>query len=122
MKNKIKELGIGTVAIILLGVLAQFFFPWWSIAVVGFIVGFLIRTSSPVSFAYGTSAVTLLWLTYAIIQSSINGGIMGTAISDMAGGKITTGQLIVFSSVIGGLVGGFSTMSGTLLRQLIKAS
>ena len=37
--DKIKEFGIGGGAIILLGVMAQLLFPWWSIAVVAFYVG-----------------------------------------------------------------------------------
>ncbi len=118
--EKIKGLGIGGGAIILLGVLSQLLFPWWSIALVAFYVGFWVYESPAKSFVYGTAAVTLLWLTYAIIQNSMNTGIISGSISNMMDGKLSVAQLTTFTGVIGGLVGGFSAMTGTMLRHLIK--
>ena len=122
MWEKIKSLGLGGGAIVLLGVLAQLLFPWWIIAVVALYVGYFVHESPAKSFAYGTAAVTLMWLTYAGIQSSMNGGLMSTSISGMTGGKLSAAQLMIFTGVLGGLVGGFAAMTGTMLRQLIKAS
>ena len=122
MWEKIKSLGLGVGAIILLGVLAQWLFPWWIIAVVALYVGYFVHESPSKSFAYGTVAVTLMWLTYAGIQSSMNGGLMSTSISGMTGGKLCAVQLLGFTGILGGLVGGFAAMTGTMLRQLIKAS
>ncbi len=122
MWEKIKSLGLGGGAIVLLGVLAQLLFPWWIIAVVALYVGYFVHESPGKSFAYGTAAVTLMWLTYAGIQSSMNGGLMSTSISGMTGGKLSATQLMVFTGILGGLVGGFAAMTGTMLRQLIKAS
>ena len=122
MWDKIKSLGLGAGAIILLGVLAQLLFPWWIIAVVALYVGYFVYESPGKSFAYGTAAVMLMWLTYAGIQSSMNGGLMSSSISGMTGGKLSAAQLMVFTSLLGGLVGGFAAMTGTMLRQLIKAS
>ena len=122
MWEKIKSLGLGGGAIVLLGVLAQLLFPWWIIAVVALYVGYFVHESPGKSFVYGTAAVTLMWLTYAGIQSSMNGGLMSTSISNMTVGKLSATQLMVFTGLLGGLVGGFAAMTGTMLRQLIKAS
>lgn len=122
MWDKIKSLGLGGGAIILLGVLAQLLFPWWIISIVALYVGYFVHESPAKSFAYGTVAVMLMWLTYAGIQSSMNGGLMGLSISNMLGGKVSAGQLIILTGIIGGLVGGFAAMTGTLFRQLIKAA
>lgn len=122
MWEKIKSLGLGGGAIILLGVLAQLLFPWWIIAVVALYVGYFVHESPAKSFAYGTAAITLMWLTYAGIQNSMNGGLMSTSISNMTAGKLSATQLMVFTGLLGGLVGGFAAMTGTMLRQLIKAS
>lgn len=122
MWEKIKSLGLGGGTIVLLGVLAQLLFPWWIIAVVALYVGYFVHESPAKSFAYGTAAVTLMWLTYAGIQSSMNGGLMSTSISNMTAGKLSAAQLMVFTGLLGGLVGGFAAMTGTMLRQLIKAS
>jgi hypothetical protein len=118
--EKIKGLGIGGGAIILLGFLSQLLFPWWSIAIVAFYVGFWVYESPTKSFVYGTAAVTLLWLTYAMIQNSMNTGIISSGISNMLDGKLSVAQLMTFTGVVGGLVGGFSAMTGTMLRHLIK--
>ena len=122
MWDKIKSLGLGGGAIILLGVLAQLLFPWWIIALVALYVGYFVHESPAKSFAYGTAAVTLMWLTYAGIQSSMNGGLMSASVSGMTAGKLSAAQLMVFTGVLGGLVGGFAAMTGTMLRQLIKPS
>lgn len=118
--DKIKGLGIGVGAIVLLGVLSQLLFPWWSIAIVAFYVGFWVYESPAKSFAYAMAAVTLLWLTYAMIQNSMNTGVISGSISNMLDGKLSVAQLTIFTGIIGGLVGGFSAMTGTMLRHLIK--
>ncbi len=118
--DKIKSLGIGGGAIIVLGVLSQLLFPWWVIALVAFYVGFWVYESPAKSFAYGTAAVTLLWVTVAMIQNSMNTGLISSSITGMLNGKVSVAQLITLTGVVGGLVGGFSAMCGTMLRQLIK--
>lgn len=118
--DKIKLLGLGGGAIIVLGVLSQLLFPWWVIAIVAFYVGFWVHESAAKSFAYGTAAVTLLWVTIAMIQNSMNTGLISSSITGMLNGKVSVGQLIALTGVVGGLVGGFSAMCGTMLRQLIK--
>ena len=118
--DKIKEFGIGGGAILLLGVMAQLLFPWWSIAVVAFYVGVWVHESPAKSFAYGTAAVTLMWATYAGIQNNANGGLMSDAISKMLGGSVSGTQLIFATGLVGGLVGGISAMAGTMLRDLFK--
>ena len=120
LRDKIIELGIGGGAVLLLGILAQWLFPWWSIAIVAFYVGFWVHDSAVRSFAYGTAAVILLWSVYAGWQSSANGGLMSGTLSDMFNGALSATQLILATGLIGGLVGGSAAMAGTLFRNLFK--
>jgi hypothetical protein len=120
LKEKIIELGKGGAAVLIVGLIAQLFFPWWSIAVVAFLVGVWASESPAKSFVYGTVAVTFLWAVYAGIQSNANAGIINASISKMLGGKVSGTQLIFVTGLIGGLVGGMSAMTGTMLRQLIN--
>jgi hypothetical protein len=119
-KQKVKELGIGGGAVLLLGGLAQLLFPWWVSAIAAFWVGVWVCDSAGKSYAYGFAAMLLMWSAYAAFQSSANGGIITTAFSNVFGGKLSGTQLIWATGFIGGLVGGFSAMSGTLLRQIFK--
>ena len=118
--EKLKLFGLGVGAIILMGFLAQMMFPWWTIAIVAFYVGFWINETPAASMAYGTVAVTFLWTAYAGWQSSANGGIVSTSLSDIFNGAVSGTQLIFATGLIGGLVGGFATMAGTLFRDLFK--
>ena len=119
-KQKVKDLGKGGAAVLVLGILAQLFFPWWSCAIVAFYVGVWIADSPGKSYAYGFAAMLLMWSVYAGFQSSMNGALIGTAFSNVFGGKLSSGQLIAGTGFIGGLVGGFSAMTGTLLRQVFQ--
>ena len=120
MRDKVKELGMGGLAIIMLGILAQVLFPWWSAAIVAFIVGIFVADDAKRSYFYGFGAMFLLWSACAGIQSYLNGGLISGAMSDVFMGKLSGTQLIFFTGFIGGLVGGFAAMSGTLLRQLFR--
>lgn len=120
LQEKIKELGMGGAAILVLGSLAQLLFPWWASAIVAFWVGVWIADSPQRSYLYGFVAMMLMWSIYAGFQSSANGGLITSAFSNIFGGKVSGTQLIWLTGLIGGLVGGFSAMSGTLLRQIFK--
>ncbi|MDZ7880919.1 MAG: hypothetical protein U5L45_24800 [Saprospiraceae bacterium] len=119
-KQKIKDLGMGSGAILVLGALAQLAFPWWSCAIVAFYVGVWIADSPSKSCAYGFAGMLLMWSVYAGFQSSMNGGLIGTAFSNVFGGKLSSTQLIGATGFIGGLVGGMSAMTGTLLRDIFR--
>ena len=120
LKEKIVALGMGGGAVLLFGFAAQMFLPWWSIVVVAFLVGCFVHDSAARSMVYGTAAVTLLWSIFASWQSSANGGLMSGTMSDMFSGKVSGTQLIFVTGLIGGLVGGFAAMTGTLFRNLFK--
>jgi hypothetical protein len=120
LKQKVIDLGIGGGAVLLLGALTQLMFPWWVSSIAAFWVGFWVADSPSKSYLYGFAAMMLMWTVFAAIQSSANGGIVTTAFSNIFGGKISGAQLIGATGFIGGIVGGFSAMSGTYLRQIFK--
>ena len=66
------------------------------------------------------ATVEYLGTAYAGWQSSANGGIVSTSLSDIFNGAVSGTQLIFATGLIGGLVGGFATMAGTLFRDLFK--
>ncbi len=107
-------------AFLILGGIAQYFFPWWSIAIVAFIVGAVQFTHAGKSFAIGTAAITLLWGGYAAFLNNVNGGEMASAVTKLLGGTLNSVSLISAVGFIGGLVGGTSAMAGTYFRQLLN--
>ncbi len=114
-----KKFGLQALIILVLGFLVQYFFPFWSIAVVAALVGFFFRyENSAASFAAGTAAVTLLWTSYAGYLNSANAGQLAGQIGLLF--KTSQGYLIPATGLIGGLLGGFGAQSGTLLRRLFE--
>ena len=117
IKNSFKTMAVGGLAVVVIGGLAQLFFPWWSIAVVAFLVGFVVNESAGKSMVYGTLAMTVLWSLYAAFLNNANEGLIGSSIAQMIG--TNSGLLMVYTGLIGGLVSGMFAMSGSLLRKMI---
>ena len=114
-----KKFGLQTLIILVLGSIAQYFFPFWSIAVVAAVVGFFFKyENSAVSFAAGLAAVTLLWSCYAGFLNSANAGQLAGQIGQLF--KIGQGFLIPITGFIGGLLGGLGAQTGTLARKLLE--
>lgn len=114
-----KKFGLQTLIILVLGAIAQYFFPFWSIAVVAALVGFFFRyENSAASFVAGTAAVTLLWSGYAVFLNSANMGQLAGEIGQLF--KVGQGYLIPITGLIGGLLGGFGAQTGTLARRLFE--
>ncbi len=117
IKEQVMSSFVGVASIALLGILAQILFPWWTIAIVGFWVGYWVADTPAKSFAYGFLSMFLIWSIYAAYQSAVNGGLMVNTISGMLGGQLSGTQLIYASGTLGGFVTGLATSSGALLRQ-----
>ena len=92
------------------------FLPWWSIAIPGLIFGYFFKKKGAVSFGWGFLAVFLLWAGQALYIHFANNGILSTRVANMIG--IDTPYLVVLiTGILGGLVSGLATLSGSLLNN-----
>jgi|TARA_B100000508_G_C11408114_1_gene251866 hypothetical protein len=104
------------VIILVAAFILNLFLPWWSVAIPGFIVGYLFKKEATPSFLWGFLGVFLLWAGQSAFINIGNNGILAARIAEMMGMK--TGWLIVLiTGVIGGLVSGFGTMTGALFNS-----
>jgi hypothetical protein len=105
------------VAIALMGWLLEMFLPWWSIAVAGFIGGFAFRSTS--NFVAGFLAIALLWFIHAFL---IDLQASAPLAEKMAALLMVQNKVLLFlvTALTGGLVGGFATLSGALLKSRRK--
>ncbi len=124
--QKLKELGLGAIACLGFSWLAQMFLPWWVICPVCMYVGWFVYDDAKRSFAYGFLALSLLWGVYANILNAADlgatAGQVAALFSKTLKMSITSSTLVYITGVIGGLVGGLSAMSGSLMRQLFIRS
>ena len=105
--------------LILIAVLTYFFsllFPWWIIVIIGLGVGLLIPGGSLSNFISGFVGVGIIWMGHAWNLDAQNGSQFTLTILEVLGIFDDPIVLIAFTGFIGGLVGGFATMTGSLFR------
>jgi hypothetical protein len=114
-----KKFGLQTLLILALGFVAHQFFPFWIIAVVGGVVGLLFRyENSGASYAAGFAAALLLWSGYAGFLDAANAKSLSTKLGEVfhVGGP----YLMYLTGMVGGILGGFGAMTGTLARKMFE--
>jgi hypothetical protein len=99
-----------------LSFLAGMFLPWWSIAVVAFLVALLIPQKISMSFLSGLVGIFLLWTIVASWIDIKNSSMLSHKVSELFKLGGSSILLILVTALIGGLVGGFAAMAGSSLR------
>ncbi len=104
----------------LLTFVAGLFFPWWSLAIASFLVAVIVQQRSGKAFLAGFLGVFVLWSLLSFIIDSRNDGYLSAKIAELLplGGNALL--LILVTATMGGLVGGFGAMTGSLLRSVNK--
>lgn len=105
--------------IALFAYLAELVFPWWTVALCGFVVAALIPSGGPKAFLSGFLGVGLLWLGGALYFSIRTDYILTDKVAELMqlGSPFV---LIIISALIGGLCGGLGALSGSQLRGLLR--
>lgn len=103
--------------IIILAAILQYVAPWWTAALVPFLV--LLWRPSQTSFGAfltGFAAIGLLWLVYGLYLHSSSEGALSNQIATIF--SLPNGiLLLLITVVVGGLVGGFASLTGFFLRK-----
>ena len=103
--------------IALLSLLAQLVLPWWSLAVVAFLVCFWRSKSAGEAFMAGFVGIALVWLGYTLLIHLRTDGIFTGRMSELLFKTNTAVLPLLLTSILGGLVGGLAGLSGVLVRQ-----
>lgn len=107
------------VSLILMAILsftACLYFPWWSIAIVCFIISALIPQRPGIAFLCGFISLFILWAGLSFWISNNNEHILAHKISVVFLKKDNPGLLIIVTGLIGAVVAGFASLTGSLLR------
>jgi hypothetical protein len=103
-----------------LSFLAGLFLPWWSIAIVAFLIALLIPQRISKAFLSGLLGIFLLWTVIALWIDIKNDSILSHKVSELFKLGGSSILLILVTALIGGLVGGFAAMAGSSLRPAPK--
>ncbi len=98
--------------IVLCGVL-QIFLPWWTLAIGAFAVAFLLDNKGFPAFVAGFLAVAILWLGVAAYISVVTNSVLTNKLN-----QLLLINSFVITALVGGLVGGFGALTGSLFRKL----
>lgn len=102
------------IAVVLVAFVLQSFLPWWSMAVGAFLVGAAFANKGWLSFLAGFLGVALLWLGMAFYFDRVTASLLSAKVAQLFPTK-TVPLLFLLTAVVGGLVGGFASLTGSLL-------
>ncbi len=101
-------------------VVGLFEIPWWSFAFTTFIVFLAIPQHTGKSFFIGFLSLFILWGILAFKIDMDNEHLLSQKVAGILPLKGSSVLLIFVSALIGGLVAGFSALTGSLLRTSFK--
>lgn len=102
--------------IFVLCLLTGLLLPWWMIAIIAFLSALFMGKTPGKSFVAGLLGVAAAWAILALIKSVLNENILAGRVAVLfhLPGWF---WVVVVSSIIGGLVGGFAALSGMFFKR-----
>ena len=91
--------------------------PWWSFVVTNFIVSIIYIQKPTYAFMSGALGIGILWLILSIVIDSQNQHLLSTKVANILPLKGSFTKLIAITSLIGFLLGGFASLTGSLVRK-----
>jgi hypothetical protein len=107
------------VIILILTIICSYFLPWWFMAVIAFITALWIGKKPGKAFLAGFAAVFAAWAIVALLKSVPNDNILAARVAHLM--QLPNWILLLLAtSIIGGLVGGMTALSGALIRKAYR--
>lgn len=91
----------------------ELFMPWWCIAIPALAAGYALKSKA--NFLAGLLGIALLWLIKALIVDISASAPLAERVAAIF--SLNKPLLILVTSLIGGLVGGFAAMTGASLKR-----
>lgn len=102
---------IQIIIIALLGYLFELFLPWWSIAIAAALGGTFLRSKA--NFIAGFLGIGVLWFAAAVLIDFTSPSELADKVAPVF--MVNNTVLIIITSLLGALVGGFASLSGSYL-------
>ena|SRR5271154_4812155 len=104
-------------ATIILCFILQYFLPWWTMAIGAFGVGYFSKNKGYISFFCGLLSIGLLWLTMAFFIDVTTQSVLSQKVNNLL-----HVNALLLTGIVGGLVGGFAALTGSVLGNLTTRS
>jgi len=89
----------------------QKLFPWWTMAIGAFLVGFIFSNTGFKSFVAGFISIGLMWVGMALFIDNVTQSILTEKVA-----QLFPLNIFVVTGIVGGLIGGLASMTGSLLK------
>lgn len=93
------------------------FLPWWSIAIVCFIVSAWIPQKKWLAFVTGFLSLFVLWAGMALWLSVRNDHILVHKMAPLIIHTENPGLLVLLTGLMGAVIGGFAAFTGSFIRK-----
>lgn len=100
-----------------LGFVVGLYTPWWSVAVVSFLVALLVKQRLWLAFLAGFAGIFLLWGLLAAWIDGMNDHLLSQKIAQIFPLGGSSLLLVLVTAFVGALVGGAAATSGSSLRS-----
>lgn len=94
------------------------YLPWWSIAIIAFLVALLIKQKIGLAYLSGFAGIFLLWGGLALVIDIRNKSVLAQKMAEIFPLNGNTILLVIVTAFVGALVAGFAAMSGSSLRPM----
>lgn len=105
----------------MLAFILQSVFPWWTAVIASFLISFIISSKGLSSFIGGFLGIAMLWFIMAAYTDIATGSILTDRVAAIFS-LPNSWLLILVTSLIGGLAGGFGALTGSHLRSWVLPS
>lgn len=105
------------IGIIILAYVLELLFPWYSIALAAFVMGYAVRSKA--NFLAGFLGIALLWMIKAWLINSGSESDLADRVAQIFSLSGTEWLMFVMA-ILGGMVGGFAALAGALLRPRLR--
>ena len=100
--------------------IAGIYLPWWSLAIVAFLVALLIQQKVGWAFLAAFTAIFLLWGGLAMLTHVRSQGLLTQKMALLFPLQGQSFYLILLTALVGALVAGFAAMSGSSLGPALN--
>jgi len=101
----------------LLAFIAGLYFPWWSLAIIAFLVAVLIHQKPWKALLSGLLGLFLLWGGLALWINIKNDGVLAVKVASLLPLGGSPYLLITVTGLIAGIIGGLAALAGSYLRS-----
>ncbi len=113
------------ILIALASLVLQLFLPWWIIGPIAFCFAAWKASTGKHAFWSGFLAIFLLWALMALFKTLPNENLLANRVGQMLGlpgWELNWLIVLLISSLVGAIVGGFSALAGIYCRQAFDPS